>query len=159
MRAIASRDFSPPESARIRLSTSSPENWNAPARARSEPSPSWGKSLWSCSMTVRSGSSTSSDCCAKYPNVQAGPQAHASGIGRTRAGDHFEQRGLARPVPSHHRPTLSPPDGQTKPFIDHPPAVAFMHILHHHHLVAAARRDAELELHHLAFLRQLDLLD
>jgi len=34
MRAIASRDFSPPESARIFLSTSSPENWNAPATFR-----------------------------------------------------------------------------------------------------------------------------
>jgi hypothetical protein len=28
--AIASRDFSPPESARIFFSVSSPENWNAP---------------------------------------------------------------------------------------------------------------------------------
>jgi hypothetical protein len=37
MRAIASRDFSPPESARIFLSTSSPENWNAPAKFRSAP--------------------------------------------------------------------------------------------------------------------------
>src|SRR6202040_681969 len=37
MRAMASRDFSPPESARIFLSTSSPENWNAPARFRNDP--------------------------------------------------------------------------------------------------------------------------
>ena len=37
MRAMASRDFSPPESARIFLSTSSPENWNAPARFRNPP--------------------------------------------------------------------------------------------------------------------------
>jgi len=34
MRAIASRDFSPPESERIFLSTSSPENWKAPAKFR-----------------------------------------------------------------------------------------------------------------------------
>ena len=37
MRAITRRVFSPPDSARIFLSTSSPENWNAPARLRSTP--------------------------------------------------------------------------------------------------------------------------
>ena len=34
-----------------------------------------------------------------------------------------------------------------------------MQILDHRHLVARARRNAELELHHLPLLRQLDLLD
>src|SRR5258708_31291338 len=59
------RDFSPPESARIFLSTSSPENWNAPARFRNAPILSWGKSCCNCSATVRSELSTSRDCCAK----------------------------------------------------------------------------------------------
>ena len=65
MRAIASRDFSPPDSILIRLSTSSPENWNAPASERSEPKLSVGKSRCNCSNTVKSAASTSSDCCAK----------------------------------------------------------------------------------------------
>ena len=45
IRAITSRVFSPPDSARIFLSTSSPENWNAPARLRSAPIDSCGKSF------------------------------------------------------------------------------------------------------------------
>jgi hypothetical protein len=65
MRAMTSRDFSPPESERMRFSTSSPENWKAPRRLRSTPTPSSGKSFWICSQTVRSGSRRSSDCCAK----------------------------------------------------------------------------------------------
>ena len=43
MRAMARRDFSQPERTAIFLSTSSPENWKAPAKVRREPRPSCGK--------------------------------------------------------------------------------------------------------------------
>ena len=92
-------------------------------------------------------------------HVQAGAQPHASRIGRARAGDHFEQRGLARAVPSHHGPALAAADGEAEAVVNHARAVALVQILDHRHLVARARRHAELELHHLALLRQLDLLD
>ncbi len=42
MRAMTSRDFSPPESERMRLSMSSPLNWKAPRMFRSTPKPSIG---------------------------------------------------------------------------------------------------------------------
>jgi sugar/nucleoside kinase (ribokinase family) len=50
---------------RIRLSTSSPENWNAPRRLRSVPMLSSGRSFCICSHTVSSASSRSSACCEK----------------------------------------------------------------------------------------------
>ena len=50
MRAITSRDFSPPDSDRILLSISSPENWKAPSRLRSTPTDSCGKSC--CDLLV-----------------------------------------------------------------------------------------------------------
>ena len=74
MRAITSRVFSPPESARILFSVSSPENWKAPSRLRSAPVDSFGKSFSICSQTVRSGLSTSSACCAKYPIFRLAPR-------------------------------------------------------------------------------------
>jgi hypothetical protein len=45
IRAITSRVFSPPDSIRIFLSVSSPENWKAPARFLSAPIGSSGKSF------------------------------------------------------------------------------------------------------------------
>ncbi len=90
---------------------------------------------------------------------QACAEPHASAVRRARAGDHFEQRGLARAIPAHHGPTFSAPDGEAEAVVDHARAVALAEIFDDGHLVAGSRRDAELELHDLAFLRQLDLLD
>ena len=75
------------------------------------------------------------------------------------AGDHLEQRGLARAVAAHHGPALAAADGEIEAVVDHARAVALVQILDHRHLIAGARRHAEFELHHLAFLRQFDLLD
>ena len=80
-----------------------------------------------------------------------------SGCGR--AGDHLQQRGLARAVAAHHGPALAAADGQTEAVIDHPRAVALVQVFDHRHLVARARRHAEFELDHVALLRQFDLLD
>ena len=75
------------------------------------------------------------------------------------ARDHFEQRGLARAVLAHHGPALAAAHGQAEAVVNHARAETFVQIFDHRHLIARARRHAKLELHHVALLRQLDLLD
>ena len=110
-------------------------------------------------MTVRSAIQHVERLLREVTHDQARAQAHAARIGRARPGDHFQQRGLARAVLAHHRPALAAADRQAEPVIDHARPVALVQIFDHRDLIARARRHAELELHHLALLRQLDLLD
>jgi hypothetical protein len=66
---------------------------------------------------------------------------------------------LPAPLLAHHRPPFAAADGHVQPVVDDALAVALVQVLDHRHLVARAGRGAELEFHHLALLRQLDLLD
>ena len=79
--------------------------------------------------------------------------------GVARAGNHLEQRSLARAVPAHHRPTFAAADGEVEALVDHARAIALVQVLDHRHLIAGARRNAELELDHLPLFGQLDLVD
>ena len=156
---MARRDFSPPESERIFLSTSSPENWKAPASVRSEPMSVLREILLQLLDDGEVGIEHVERLLGEVAHREAGAEADAAGIGLDGAGDHFEQRGLPRPVAAHHRPALAAADGQVEAVVDHARAVALVQVLDDRHLVAGARRHAEFELHHVALLGQFDLLD
>ena len=92
-------------------------------------------------------------------HILAGPEPNASDIWSTGAGNHLEQRGLIRTISSHDGPASSAADCEIEPFVNHARAVTLVQILENGHLFAGSRRNTKLELHHLAFLRQFDLLD
>src|ERR1039458_8657626 len=94
-----------------------------------------------------------------WRHTRAGAEPHASGIRSTGPGNHLEQRGLARAVSSHDGPAFSAADGEIEPFINHTRAVTLVQILKDGHLFAGSRWNTKIKLHHLAFLRQFDLLD
>jgi hypothetical protein len=52
-------------------------------------------------------------------HVQAGAQPHAARIGLAGAGDHLQQRRLARAVAAHHGPALAAADGQAEAVVNH----------------------------------------
>src|SRR5580692_2062850 len=91
--------------------------------------------------------------------MQAGAEPHASRIWSTGSGNHFEQRGLARAVPSHDGPAFSAADGEIESIVNHARAVTLVQILKDSHLFAGSRRNAKVKLHDHAFPWQLDLLD
>src|SRR6185312_17338024 len=91
-------------------------------------------------------------------HIQAGAEPHASGIWSTGSGNHFKKRGLASAVSPHDGPAFSAADGEIESFINHTRAVTLVQILKDGHLLAGSRRDTKPKLHHLAFLREFDLL-
>src|ERR1039458_3632941 len=92
-----------------------------------------------------------------WRHIQAGAEPHASGIRSTGPGNHLEQRGLARAVPSHDGPAFSAADGEIEPFVNHTRAETLVQILKDSHLFAGSWGDTNLKLHHLAFLWQFDV--
>src|SRR5260370_31845459 len=112
MRAIASRDFSPPESARIFLSTSSPENWNAPARFRNDPRPSWGKILLQLFDDGEIGIEHVQGLLREVAHIEAGAEPHASRICSTGSGNHFKNRSLTGGGSPHDGPAVSAAGGE-----------------------------------------------
>src|SRR5215475_15958825 len=68
-------------------------------------------------------------------------------------------RGLARAVPSHDGPAFSAADGEIEPVVKNTRAEPLVQILEDGYLFAGSRGATKLKLHHLAFLRQFDLLD
>ncbi len=93
------------------MSTSSPENWNAPARFRSAPRPSWGEILLQLFDDGEIGIEHVQGLLREVAHIQAGAEPHASGIWSTGSGNHLEQRGLARTVSPHDgsSPSLGAP--------------------------------------------------
>ena len=156
---MASRDFSPPESARIFLSTSSPENWNAPARFRSAPMTVLGKILLQLFDDGEIGIEHVQRLLREVAHIQAGAEPHASRIWSTGPGNHLKQRGLARAVSSHDGPAFSAADGEIESFVNHTRAVTLVQILKDGHLFAGSRGDTKVEFHDLPFFGQFDLFD
>ena len=85
IRAITRRDFSPPDSARIFLSTSSPENWNAPARVRSAPMPSLRKVVLQLLDDREVRIEHVERLLREVAHLQAGAEPHLAGVRRAGA--------------------------------------------------------------------------
>ena len=159
IRAITSRVFSPPESARIFLSTSSPENWNAPSRLAQRADRLVREVLLQLLLDREVGVEQVERLLREVAQLEARAEADCAGVGRQAAGDHLEQRRLAGAVAAHHAPALAAADRQVQAVVDDARSVRLAHALEHGHLVAGARRLPEVELHDLPLLRQLDPLD
>ena len=88
--------------------------------------------------------------------LEARPEPHLARVGREDAGDHLEERRLARAVLPHHAPALAAADREVERVVDDAPAVAFVTPAS----VATSSPERgglpEVELHDLARLRRLD---
>ena len=87
------------------------------------------------------------------------PSRTVAGIGLARAGDHFEQRGFARAVSSHHSPALAAADGEAEALVNDARSVALVEIFDHSDHFAGARGDTKVEFDDLPLFGQFDFLD
>ena len=80
-------------------------------------------------------------------------------VGLQVAGDHLQQRRLAGAVLAHDAPALAALDLEVERLVDRARAVGLLQAVDLDDVVARARRRLARERHHLALLRQLDLVD
>ena len=121
--------------------------------------PSSGKSACSCSSMVQIRVEDVERLLREVAHRHAGAELHRAVVRRQGAGDHLEQRGFPRAVLAHHRPALAAADGEREAVVHDAAAVRLFHVHQRRDLLARPRGRTEVELHELALLGELDLVD
>jgi hypothetical protein len=133
---MASRDFSPPESVRIFLSTVVAGELECPRQVPQRPKPILGKILLQLFGDSEIGIEYVQGLLREVAHIQAGAEPHASRIWSTGPGNHFKKRSLTSAVSPHDGPAFSAADREIEPFVNHTRAVTLVQILKDGHLFA-----------------------